>query len=248
MAVCEQCAEELRNLEPGDREGHACTHRDRVEQDGEDARSNAESGAEGTRVRDTHSRRGRGQQPKVGVIREYMGTMDTCLEKYTDAVATLCSMLPTSEEKDAYNDHHVLWIEHVEYLKTRGRDVIEVLEAAQQRGATTVQSNVSLGDRDVASGSGLGNPATTVVASGMAPVVPMPLASTGVTQQQLFILPEVTSFTGLNSATNTTDVNAGRPIPHSQATLPPHSSGWILGNGGVQSSTNLELALISFFL
>ena len=47
----------------------------------------------------------------------------------------------------------------------------------------------------------------------------------------------------MNSATNTTDVNAGRPIPHSQATLPPHSSGWILGHGGVQSSTNLELAL-----
>ena len=51
--------------------------------------------------------------------------MDSCLEKYTDAVATICSMLPTNEEKDAYNDHHVLWIQHVEYLKTRGREVIE---------------------------------------------------------------------------------------------------------------------------
>ena len=68
VAVCEQCAEELRNLEPGDREGHACTHR--VEQDGEDARSIAESGAEGS-----HSRRGRGQSGSYQRVYGYYGLM-----------------------------------------------------------------------------------------------------------------------------------------------------------------------------
>ena len=32
VSVCQQCVEELRNLEPGDREGHACTHKDQEEQ------------------------------------------------------------------------------------------------------------------------------------------------------------------------------------------------------------------------
>ena len=62
VAVCEQCAQELRSFQPGDREGHACTHR--VEQEGEDTGSIAESWAKGSRARDINTRRGRGQQPK----------------------------------------------------------------------------------------------------------------------------------------------------------------------------------------
>ena len=111
-------------------EGHVCTHQQQgnhsTGQDGE--RSTA--GSDGARQRRTLSKRGRNQQPKLGVIKQYMVELESSLDKYTDATATLCAALTTRAEKDEYQDLLLVWVEHCEGLKERAREVILVLEAA----------------------------------------------------------------------------------------------------------------------
>ena len=72
LTPCAQCATELEELEEGARADHICTHR---RQD-DDAASNA--GSEGDRhERNTLSnRRARQKQPKLGVVKEYMGQLE----------------------------------------------------------------------------------------------------------------------------------------------------------------------------
>ena len=124
IAACALCANELANLEPGDRESHVCTHdeqRDRPPED--DAASvRSESG---------QVRRIRNQQPKMGVIKEYMDKLETCLDSFTDAISLLCSVLESRDKKLQYQEHLTVWVEHCECLKDRARETIAVLEAAQ---------------------------------------------------------------------------------------------------------------------
>ena len=133
LTPCAQCATELEELEEGARADHICTHR---RQD-DDAASNA--GSEGDRnERNTlNNRRARQKQPKLGVVKEYLSQLDICLDAFTDAVSVLCSTLTVQNEKDMYQDHLFVWVEHCEALKNRARDTIEVLEAALHGGQQT---------------------------------------------------------------------------------------------------------------
>ena len=51
------------------------------------------------------------QQPKLGVIQDYMGLLDNCLDIFSDAVVTLCSVVDDSIDKHAYQDHLILLTE-----------------------------------------------------------------------------------------------------------------------------------------
>ena len=120
---CEACAAELQELDQADRAGHVCTHNQQVDQ-----RDNVEPEVS---VGNMTARRARIQQPKLGVIQDYMGQLDICLDIFSDAVVTLCSVADDSIDKHAYQDHLVVWTEHCENLKDRASEVIEVLKAAQ---------------------------------------------------------------------------------------------------------------------
>ena len=92
VAACAICAQELETLEAGARDAHACTHREQREPTDNDNVSTA--GSQGDEVERTiNARRARGKQPKIGVIKEYMAQLNTCLDAYTDAVCVLCSVL-----------------------------------------------------------------------------------------------------------------------------------------------------------
>ena len=124
VAACALCAAELEELAAGDREGHICTHTgDHREDDAASIRSDG----------GTTQRKGRNKQPMVGVIKEYMDKVDTCLDAFTDAISVLCSVLEDREEKLQYQDHLTVWVEHCECLKDRAREAIVVLEAALER-------------------------------------------------------------------------------------------------------------------
>ena len=123
VTACPECTKEIQNLPIGNRSSHVCTHVGNQGADG-DARSGTGS--------DT-GRRGRGsksQQPKAGIIRECINNVDNALDGLSDAVAVLVTVLSDRQTKEDYQDHLVTWVEHCEYLKERGREVIEVLEAA----------------------------------------------------------------------------------------------------------------------
>ena len=134
IATCPLCAQELEQLEPGERRSHVCTHRARGSNQDIDNVSNAGSDATDRAASD---RRPRNKQPKVGVIQEYMNSLDNSLEIYTDAVCVLCTTMTDTNEQEAYQDHLLVWSEHCEHLKDRARDVIEVLLAAQQSVSST---------------------------------------------------------------------------------------------------------------
>ena len=159
ITACQACATELEEMDPNDRVGHVCTH---------DDQSNQPQGAEralGSGSDDTVKRKGKNKQPKAGVLREYMGNMDTCLEKFTDTVANLCSALTDVAEKERYQDHLIVWVEHCEDIKDRAREVIDLLEAAQINTAQSrPQVSTSMFTFGGPSGSG------TVVATTTAPV------------------------------------------------------------------------------
>ena len=124
---CALCVSELMDLEPGDREGHQCNHKDqRARGQDEDAHSTAGSDSVPARARI-----GRSKQPALGVVKEYLGNIEVCLDKFTDAVTVLCSTLNSESEREMYQDHLIVWIDHVEEIKDRAREVITVLEAAQ---------------------------------------------------------------------------------------------------------------------
>ena len=120
-------------------EGLVCTHQEQGEviRD-DDTRSVTESERAHAR-RETLSRRGRGQQPKAGVIRGYMVALNYCFDKFSEAFAMLCSQLTDRNDKD---DLHVQLVEHVEYLKTRAREVLDLLETVQNRVSTEVTTTV----------------------------------------------------------------------------------------------------------
>ena len=124
---CALWVSELMDLEPGDREGHQCTHQDqRVRGQDDDAHSTAGSDSVPARARV-----GRSKQPALGVVKEYLANIEVCLDKFTDAVTVLCSTLNSEAEREMYQDHLIVWIDHVEEIKDRAREVITVLEAAQ---------------------------------------------------------------------------------------------------------------------
>ena len=109
IAACALCANELANLPAGDRESHVCTHEEQRD-------IPADDDATSVRSESGHVRRVRNQQPKIGVVKEYMEKLETCLDSFTDAISILCSVLETREEKLQYQEHLTVWVEHCECL------------------------------------------------------------------------------------------------------------------------------------
>ena len=68
--------------------------------------------------------------PMARVVQEYMKNLNDRLNKFTDPVTISCSTLSNDRDKETYQDHLVVWIEHSEHLKDRAREVIFTLEAA----------------------------------------------------------------------------------------------------------------------
>ena len=135
---CAACVSELFDLEPGERVGHQCTHLGEGSQ-GQARDEVVVTASDGTTAR---SKVSRVRQPALGVIKEYMSSLDTCLERYTDAVTVVCSTLTERTEQEMYQDHLIVWVEHVEALKDRARETTLVLEAALQLSAAVhVSSN-----------------------------------------------------------------------------------------------------------
>ena len=169
VTACQACATELEEMDPNDRAGHACTHEDQ----GNQPRTEQ---APGSGPDDTTRRKGKNKQPKAGVLREYMGNMDACLEKFTDTVANLCSALTDVAEKERYQDHLIFWVEHCEDTKDRAREVIDLLEAAQ---ITTAQPRpqVSASMFTFGGPSGSGTVVVTTTAPGTCTTVPLTTAA-----------------------------------------------------------------------
>ena len=74
------------------------------------------------------------KQPVLGVVKDYLEKLESCLDRYTDAVSVVCSTFASENERESYQDHLIAWVEHCEDLKDRTREVIVVLEAAQVTG------------------------------------------------------------------------------------------------------------------
>ena len=87
-----------------------CTHQEpwaRIQDD--DAHSTAGSYVVSARVRVCRSK-----QPAFGEVKEYFGNTEVCLDKFTDPVTVLCSTLNSEDDTEMYQDHLVVWIDHVE--------------------------------------------------------------------------------------------------------------------------------------
>ena len=235
---CALCGPERDQLDDEARAIHVCTHR------GQNVNGSRAVGNEGERHDGSSSlRKRKHKQPKLGVVKEYLTQLNTCLDAFTDAVSVLCSTLTVQNEKDMYQDHLFVWIEHCEELKSRARDTIEVLEAAIA-GASHRPSAVP-----VTFDNGFQRPtygASHITSQALADSIAVALNS---------IPAGPSSTTGGSSASGTrpTVVPASLPPtssimstgalrnPTREAQFPPQ--GWIPGTDNVYSSTNLELAL-----
>ena len=82
-AECALCIAELDAMDPGDRAGHVCTHDQVVQGQRDDEQS--EHGSDRGSGRNTTQKAKRNKQPKVGVIREYMSSLNTFTEAFNDA-------------------------------------------------------------------------------------------------------------------------------------------------------------------
>ena len=137
---------DLFNLEPEEREQHVCTHQD--QRGGR--REDDVASATGSDIGPPRTKAPRAKQPSLEVVRDYMATVDTCLEKFTDAVTVICSTLSNDADKQSYQDHMIVWNEHCEELKERAREVIFVLAAARQNTNTTFSAVSSVGTNTTA--------------------------------------------------------------------------------------------------
>ena len=117
---CALCTAELDAMDAGERAGHVCTHDQGVQSRRDDEQS--EHGSDLGSGRITAQKVKRNKQPKAGVIREYMGSLNTCLEAFTDAVSNLCTLLRDRGEKEMYQDHLIVWVSHCEDMKDRARE------------------------------------------------------------------------------------------------------------------------------
>ena len=126
---CDECTAEIELLEAGDRAGHVCTHGGREQRD----------------VRPSVQQRvitGKRPQPNAGVIREYMGDVNTKLESFTTALSTLCSLMDDREEVVAFEDHLMVWVDYCGWLKNRAYVILDMLETATT-GRNTVNNHVT---------------------------------------------------------------------------------------------------------
>jgi len=251
---CAACVSDLLDLEPGEREGHRCTHQG----DGSQRQARDDVVVTTSDVATARAKVSRVRQPALGVIQEYMSSLDTCLERYIDAVTVVCSTLTDRTEQELYQDHLIVWVEHVEALKDRARETTQVLEAALQLSEAvhvpSMEDNISnpgpssrpyLVSSNVTSGTSIALSEANTMSSESFADRPLPMITATA----------VNSFAaqGALPPPRTANTNGGRSAPimsvtlhdslagASQAQLPPR--GWVTTENTAYSSTNLELAV-----
>ena len=116
---CTLCVSELPDLEPGESQGHRCTHQGQINVQPDDTASATRSDSQRQRFRTNMSK-----QPVLGVVKVYLEKLESCLDRYTDAVSVVCSTFTNENERESYQDHLIAWVEHCEDLKDRAREVI----------------------------------------------------------------------------------------------------------------------------
>ena len=180
---CALCVSELLDLEPGERQGHRCTHQDQINVQPEDNASATGSDSQRQRVRTNRSK-----QPVLGVVKEYLDKLESCLDRYTDAVSVVCSTFANDNERESYQDHLIAWVEHCEDLKDRAREVITVLEAAQITGGSSQQvstiSTTGLQSTQTLTQAGNGAVSSATVAS----TSQQAISSSGVVQELISLV------------------------------------------------------------
>ena len=92
VPACQQCEEELGELDAGDRATHQCNHR----------RGGAGQIAVDDLARTSAVKGTRGRQQNAGVIRHELENMANKFDAFTVAVATFCSLMDDDEEVSLY--------------------------------------------------------------------------------------------------------------------------------------------------
>ena len=131
IASCAQCAVDIENLDVGDRAGHVCTHQQEGAGGGDRDDEISLAGSVNGRARDTGAKGGKKKQPDAGVVKEYMAKMDERVDAFVHTVATLVGIVD-HDTADSYEEHLMDWSNYCEGLKERGREVIALIDAAQQ--------------------------------------------------------------------------------------------------------------------
>ena len=127
VVECALCADEIQQLQVGDRGGHVCTHQG----GGGDEREGSETDSE---AHQPVARVGKRRQPNEGVLNEYVEKMEERMDALVQATAMLCSV---AEKEDVvrHEDHLLRWANFCEGLKDRTRDVVEMIMTVRQEEA-----------------------------------------------------------------------------------------------------------------
>ena len=136
VAACQQCAEELDQLDAGDREGHICNHN--VAADAQPAVSSV--------YRRTISNWRR--QPNAGILRNDIKNVDEHFKAFTTALSNFCVLLEQDQYVE-YEAHSREWADYTGYIRDRALEAIEMLEAAErniqtERADTPISSSNSV--------------------------------------------------------------------------------------------------------
>ena len=128
VPACRECAVQLQDANPGEREAHVCTHNpDAVRNIGEQGQS--DHGSDTNQGRDGTATRGKKKQPNAELIKRYVATLDERFDAFTTALSVLAGLLG-EEETQSYNDHLIVWAEFVGDMRDRAYETIQILEAA----------------------------------------------------------------------------------------------------------------------
>ena len=101
VPACRECAIQLQDANPGEREAHVCTHNpDAVRNTGEQGQS--EHGSDTNQGRDGTATRGKKKQPNAELIKKYVATLDERFDAFTTALSVLSGLLG-EEETQTYN-------------------------------------------------------------------------------------------------------------------------------------------------
>ena len=118
VPACQQCEEELGELDAGDRAAHQCNHR----------RGGAVQTAVDDSARTSAVKGTRGRQQNAGVIRHELENMSNKFDAFTVAVATFCSLMDDDIEISLYEGHLLKWTDYYGWMRDRAEGTIALLE------------------------------------------------------------------------------------------------------------------------
>ena len=209
VAACQQCADELDQLDAGDREGHVCNHN--VTADAQPAVSSAS--------RRTFSNWRR--QPNAGVLRNDIKNVDEHFKAFTTALSNFCVLLEQDQYIE-YEAHLREWADYRGYIRDRALEAIEMLEAAEQnirteQAKTPISSSNSV---NITNGNNtpvsivstndmvhfLPDPSTGFYVVSSAPVVPQPTGSS------VGMIGNGATYTHLNGMIPSATTGGGLPL------------------------------------